>query len=59
MPLNVLFYWVGQAFNGVYEDKSGPEMAKLLQSMSDDSAWPLNLIIKNTAVVPDEPGYTR
>lgn len=50
-------FYAAQAFNGVYEDKSGPEMAKLLTSMSDDHTWPLNLIIKHTAVVPDEPGY--
>lgn len=47
-----------QAFSGVYEDKSGPEMAKLLTEMSDNPSWPLQLHIKFTAVVPDEPGTT-
>jgi len=45
-----------QAFSGVYEDKSGPEMAKLLTEMSETPSWPLQLHIKFTELVPDEPG---
>lgn len=45
-----------QAFAGVYEDQSGPEMAKLLSQMSAKPDWPLEVVITQTAIVPDEKG---
>jgi hypothetical protein len=45
-----------QAYKGTYEDASGPEMAKLLREMSATPGFGLNMIIRNTAVVPDETG---
>ncbi len=44
-----------RANSGTYKDDSGPEMAKLLQSMS----WALSANIVHTAVVPDEPQLIR
>ena len=45
-----------QASKGIYPDESGPCMARLLQSMSDDAEWPLTVRVDATAIVPDEPG---
>lgn len=40
----------------MYEDASGPEMARLLKEMSNSPDFALNMIIRNTAVVPDDIG---
>lgn len=40
----------------MYEDASGPEMAKLLKEMNTSPGFNLNFIIRNTAVVPDDIG---
>ena len=45
-----------QAHQGVYADESGPEMARLLSSMSEDASWPLTVRIAHTAIVPDDNG---
>ncbi len=44
-----------RASTGVYKDESGPEMARLLVSMSDSPDYPLNIVISETALVPDDP----
>jgi molybdenum cofactor synthesis domain-containing protein len=45
-----------QAFQGVYEDASGPEMARLLKDMSAAPDFALNMVIRTSAVVPDSIG---
>ena len=40
----------------MYEDGSGPEMARLLKEMSAAPDFSLNMIIRTTAVVPDDIG---
>eukprot|EP00428_Durinskia_dybowskii_P064949 CAMPEP_0170385268 /NCGR_PEP_ID=MMETSP0117_2-20130122/16425_1 /TAXON_ID=400756 /ORGANISM="Durinskia baltica, Strain CSIRO CS-38" /LENGTH=703 /DNA_ID=CAMNT_0010641041 /DNA_START=30 /DNA_END=2141 /DNA_ORIENTATION=- len=45
-----------RAHKGVYDDASGPEMARLLKEMSAASDFSLNMLIRATAVVPDERG---
>jgi len=44
-----------RASRGVYEDKSIPELTKQLKDMSEEEGFPLTFVIKNTAIVPDEP----
>ena len=38
----------------MYEDKSGPEVVKLVEEMSRDPCWPLSARVRRTAVVADE-----
>ena len=52
--------WLCQASSGVYEDKSGPEMARLVLAMPDSllekSDWPCGVAIAATGIVPDDTG---
>ena len=45
-----------KASQGVYADESGPEMRKMLLALSVSSNWPLETIVEQSAVVPDDPG---
>ena len=42
-----------RASAGIYEDKSGPEMNKLLHEMSCSQNWPLGMHIIEEKIVPD------
>lgn len=41
---------------GIYSDESGPEMKKMLESLSNSSKWPLEPLVVCSAVVPDDSG---
>lgn len=57
---SLLFHFTPlQAFQGVYEDASGPEMARLLKEMSNSPGFALNMIVRGTAVVPDDVGKEK
>ena len=45
-----------QASMGIYTDESGPEMKKMLESLSNSSKWPLEPLVVCSAVVPDDSG---
>lgn len=40
-----------RAFRGEYEDKSGPEISRMLQLFSDENSFPLSI---STIILPDE-----
>lgn len=48
-----------QASAGIYGDESGPEMWRMLETLSTASQWPLSPVKFVTQIVPDDKGNSN
>ena len=48
-----------QASAGIYGDESGPEMWRMLETLSTASQWPLSPVKIVTQIVPDDKGNSN
>eukprot|EP01041_Mallomonas_annulata_P004228 gene4228-8411_t len=65
VPIKVAILTISdRASAGIYEDKSGPEVARMVRAMPDmghgqSSAWPCGVDVVATAIVPDDLSQIR